>query len=104
VPGRRAISYPQRNGDGTSTIRIWDLDADRASDLAPAVEGAQYHAWTPGGVLLQGAGPAIWAWVDGAWTQVGDFSSVGQVVTRLAVDRDGSMIAVVAEPAGEGEG
>jgi len=104
VPGRRAVSFAQLDGEGGSTIRVYDLDPDRATDVAPAVEGGEFHAWTPDGVLLQGSGPAIWAWMDGSWTQVGDFSGVGQVVSRLAVGPDGDRIAVVAEPAGGGEG
>lgn len=102
VPGRRAVSFAQMAADGSSTIRLWDLDADRAVDVAPSVEGGEFHAWTPDGVLLQASGSAIFAWMDGAWTQVGDFSGLGQVVTRLAVDAQGETIAVVAEPAGEG--
>ena len=104
VPERRAVSFAQLDADGGSTIRMWDLDADAARDVAPAVDGGEFHAWTPGGVLLQGSGSAIWAWVDGAWTQVGDFSGLGQVVSRLAVDPSGGTIAVVAEPAEGGEG
>lgn len=103
VPGRRAVSFAQQSGDGSSTIRIWDLDTGRASDVAPAVEGGDFHAWTPGGTLLQGAESAIWAWIDGAWTQVGDFSGLGQRVSRLSVAPNGRSIAVVAEPIG-GEG
>jgi Tol biopolymer transport system component len=103
VPGRRAVSFAQLSADGGSTIRIWDLDTGRASDVAPAVEGGDFHAWTPGGTLLQGAESTIWAWVDGAWTQVGDFSGVGQRVSRLSVAPNGQSIAVVAEPIG-GEG
>ena len=103
VPGRRAVSFAQQSADGGSTIRIWDLDAGRATDVAPSVEGGEFHAWTPSGTLLQGAESAIWAWVDGAWTQVGDFSTVGQIVSRLSVAPNGQFIAVVAEPIG-GEG
>ena len=103
VPGRRAISYAQIAADGTSTIRVWDLDTDQASDLAPSVEGGEFHAWTPEGLLLQGSGSLIWAWIDGEWTRIGDFSGLGQVVSRLAVG-DAGMIAIVAEPADGGEG
>ena len=101
VPGRRAISFAQQSANGGSTIRIWDLDTGRATDVAPSVEGGEFHAWTPSGTLLQGAESAIWAWVDGAWTQVGDFSTVGQRVSRLAVAPNGESIAVVAEPIGD---
>lgn len=98
VPDRRAISFAQQSDDGSSTIRIWDLDADRASDVAPAVEGGEFHAWMPNGTLLQGSGSTIWAWLDGEWTSVGDFGPLGQQVSRLAVAPDGRTIAVVAEP------
>ncbi len=101
VPGRRAVSYEQRGG-ARPMIRIHDLDQGTTTDYAPALEGAEYHAWTPDGVLLQGSGPLIHAWIDGEWRQVGDFSPVGQVVSRLAVGPDGDRIAVVAEPAGDG--
>lgn len=101
VPGRRAVSYEQLDG-ASSTIRVYDLDADAASDYAPSVEGAEFHAWTPDGVLVQGSGSMIYGYIDDEWRTIGDFSTVGQVVTRLAVGPNGR-IAVVAEPAGEGE-
>lgn len=101
VPGRRAVSFAQIAADGSSTIRIWDLDTDRATDAAPSVEGGEYHAWTPSGVLLQASGPTIWGWMDGAWVQVGDFEPLGQIVTRIAVAPQGGRVALVAEPAGD---
>lgn len=102
VPGRRAVSYEQL-GAGGSTIRIYDLDADAASDYAPSVEGAEFHAWTPDGVLIQGSGSMIYGWIDDEWRAIGDFAELGQVVSRLAVGPNGDRIAVVAEPAGGDE-
>lgn len=99
VPERRAVSYEQL-GDGGSMIRIYDLDSGVATDYAPSLEGAEYHAWTPAGVLIQGSGAMIHGWIDGEWTPIGDFGTVGQVVSRLAVGPFGDRIAVVAEPAG----
>lgn len=98
VPGRRAVSYEQLGG-AQPMIRIHDLDTGASTDYAPAAAGAEYHAWTPDGVLLQGSGHLIHGWIDGEWRQVGDFSRLGQVVTRLAVGPHGDRIAVVGEPA-----
>lgn len=102
VPGRRAVSYAQILADGRSMIRLWDLDENRAVDVAPSVEGGEFHAWTPGGILLQGSGTKIYAWIDGAWAVIGDFAPLGQTVSRLAVDPSGEYIAIVAEPVGDG--
>jgi hypothetical protein len=113
VPGRAAVSFTQRTVvDGVARWELRELNvAGEARTIAPVPEiasasggravPADFHAWTPAGVLLTSLGSTILAWDSAAreWYRVADYSSQGLTVTRLAVSPNGDRIAFVAQPA-----
>lgn len=105
IPGTAAVSFVQRLPDGGSEIRRLDPGAGTSELIAPGIEGGDFHAWTPDGVLLQAHGSALYAFrpgVDPGWSVVGDLATLGIVLSRIAVHPDGTWIAVVGQPPGEG--
>lgn len=101
VPGRRAISYVQRADEGTTEIRVWDLDAEASTLVVNGVDGADDHAWTPSGTLLQGSGDRLYAFRNGAdgWTEIARAPEGGEI-SRLAVSPDGTSLAMVVASGG----
>ena len=99
VPGRHAFSYAQRQPDGGMTLRVYDVATGEVADAGAAVDGVDFHAWTPSGVLLQGAGARVFFWHSamGHWMPAADFTAQGLQVSRLAVSPDGRWLAIVAE-------
>ncbi len=101
VPGRHAVSFVQHDEEGATRIRIWDLDRGDAEDYAPGLDGGDYHAWTPAGVLLQASGSTLYRWdtASPGWQPVAELDGV--TLSRLAVSPDGRWIALVADAAGQ---
>ncbi len=102
IPGSSQVSYVQRRGEGSSEIRRL-IPGDGESELiAEGVQGGDFHAWTPDGVLLQANGSRLYAWDPSAdnaeWEEIADLSHLGIVVTRLSVSPDGMTLALVGEP------
>lgn len=100
VPGRSAFSYT-KNVEGGTEIRIFDL-SDGSDELAAmGLDGGDFHAWTPGGVLLQASGGRLMRWDEGMghWMLVTSLDDRGVTLSRIAVSPDGEWIALVAEPA-----
>jgi hypothetical protein len=62
--------------------------------------GAEFHAWTPDGVLLSSSGSRVVAWLDDSWQEVTDLAYLGLKLSRLTISPDGMRLALVAEPAG----
>ena len=98
IPGRRGVSFAQRTDAG---IRIDELDLSSGAirPLVAARPGGEFHAWTPGGVLLMGEGPRLYRWKPGDpdWTLVADFTAQDLRISRLAVSPGGDWIALVSE-------
>ncbi len=98
IPGRRTVSFVQRTASG---MRVDELDpqTDGIRPLIAARPGGEFHAWTPGGVLLMGEGARLFAWAPGAadWTLVADFGDLGLRLSRLAVSPSGDRIALVSD-------
>jgi hypothetical protein len=101
VPGRHAFSYVQRRPDESTVIRVYDVASGEVEDAGEGVEGADFHAWTPDGTLLQANGPRLYFWHDGMghWMTAADLTDRGMTLTRLAVSADGRRLALVAEVA-----
>lgn len=105
IPGTNDVSYVHNTGRDSTEIRRLDVRAGTSTLLAPGIQGGDFHAWTPDGVLLQAHGSALYAWSaeaagGGAWKRIADLSAQGIALTRLAVSPDGARIALVGETAG----
>lgn len=96
VPGRAAVSFTRSSDKGTVVEEV-DVDTGETTRIATLPAGAEYHAWTPAGVLLTGAAGRISAYLDGAWVDIADLGMLDQRFTRLAVSPDGSWLAAVGE-------
>ena len=97
IPGTGDVSLVQRGAEGSFIVRL-DPRLGTTNTVAPTLDGADDHAWTPGGVLLQGTGSSIHAWSASAseWRLVADLSADGvATITRIAVSPMGDRIAFV---------
>jgi len=100
IPGRRAISFVQKEADGHFVVKQLDADTKRITALTDAVAGSSDRdcAWMPDGTLLMSAGTRILAWKQGTdgWREVFDVRPHGLGnVTRMAVAPNGRAIAIV---------
>ncbi len=101
VPGTRAVSFVQREGDDEYWIAQIDVDTRVTTRLVRTVEGSsdRDYAWMPDGqTILMSAGTSIHRWTRGAdgWTEAFDGAphKLG-AITRLAVSPTGDAIAIV---------
>ena len=99
VPGSGDVSYVQRFDDGTSAIMRLRPATRESELLIDAVEGGDFHAWTPDGTLLMGHESKLYAWTPGSgdWSEIADLSALRITVSRIAVSPRGDRIAIVAE-------
>ncbi len=100
IPGTADVSFVQRLPDGTTQIRRLH-PADGSSELiAMGVDGGDFHAWTPSGILIQAGGSRVHRFSpDTGWAVFADLESRGLRLSRLAVAPAGDLIAIVAQPA-----
>ena len=102
VPGRRAISYAQRDSLGFM-VRVIDPVTGAGESLVRLPAGNEFFTWTPDGELLSATGNRLLRWRPGDtdWTEVIRFTEPGlQRLSRLALSPDGRRLALVsAEPA-----
>ena len=99
IPGSDDLSFVQRHEDGSSTIMRLDPMTGTVESIVDAVDGGDFHAWTPAGVLLQGNETKLFAWTadsDG-WQEVADFADQRIAISRLAVSPTGGHITIVGE-------
>jgi dipeptidyl aminopeptidase/acylaminoacyl peptidase len=102
VPGRRAISYAQR--DSTRFwVRVIDPVTGQGESLVRLPEGNEFFTWMPDGSLLSASGNRLLGWRPGEkdWTEIARFTEPGlQQISRLAVSPSGDRLALVGgEPA-----
>lgn len=103
IPGTGQVSYVQRLEGGGTEIRRLDPASGSSGPIAAGVEGGDFHAWTPDGVLLQAHEGKLFAFRPGAgsaWEEVADLSALGIRLSRIAVSPDGAWIALVGEETG----
>lgn len=102
VPGRRAVSYAQRDSAGFQ-VRVIDPVTGRGEALLRLPRGNEFFTWTPEGELLSASGNRLLRWRPGErdWTEIARFSEPGlQQISRLAVSPSGDRLALVGgEPA-----
>jgi hypothetical protein len=99
IPGGNDVSDVQRRPDGSTEIRRLHPVPGTSELLIAGVQGGDFHAWTPDGVLLQAHEGHVYGWRPGAaeWSEIADLSASGIRITRIAVSPDGSRIALVGE-------
>lgn len=104
IPGRRAVSFVQRVDSTEAWLMEVDADTRTLRRLARLPGGAEFHAWTPAGLVLTSDGMTLFQWDahgGGPWIAVADLGRIGlRGVTRLAVSLDGQRLALVARDPG----
>jgi hypothetical protein len=102
VPGRRGISYAQRDSTGFR-VRVIDPVSGQGELLVRLPEGNEFFTWLPTGELLSASGNRllIWRTGDPDWTELARFTEPGlQRISRIAVSPAGDRIALVSAEAG----
>jgi len=101
IPGRTAVSFVHREGDGPGWIKAYDPAADTVEALIAAVEENEYHAWLPSGVLISARGSTLLQWNaahDSGWVEIADLSESGvTAISRIASSPGGRFLVIVAE-------
>lgn len=98
VPGRDAVTFLQLLPDKTRWISELDVRTGVTKRLMAPPSGADYHVWTPGGLLLAASGSKLYLWHDGGWAVAADLARWGvRGITRLAMSPTGDRLAFVAE-------
>ena len=100
IPGTDDVSFVQRVSAEESWISRIDPATGDQERLVEAIEGGDFHAWTPDGTLLMGHGSSLFAWRpdgDGDWEEIGRLAG-GGTISRLAVSPDGTTLAIVVDP------
>ena len=99
IPGQNAISFSQKNESGQETIKSFDLNAQKISEIAIMKSGNDFYAWTPSGKLIMGVESKLFIFHPGQdqnWQEAADFKDFGlHKITRLTVGPKGQWLAVV---------
>ena len=96
IPGTTDVSFVQRVSAEESWISRLDPATGEQERLIEAMEGGDFHAWTPDGVLLMGHQNRLYAWRpgdEGDWEEVGVLDD-GLSISRLAVSMLGKVAIV----------
>jgi hypothetical protein len=100
-PGRHAVSFVQIVDSTESWLAEVDAGTHMVRRLARLPHGADFHAWTPSGLVLTSDGATLYQWnpgVGGPWVAIADLAALGlRGVTRLAVSANGDRLALVAQ-------
>ncbi len=100
VPGRRAISFLRRTGEGERWIEEIDVESRATRRLVQPLERGEDYAWTPDGRIVMAAGSKLYLWdpaLGGEWREIADLTGAGVGgITRLAVSPAGDRLALVA--------
>jgi hypothetical protein len=103
VPGSHAVSYVQHVDTTESWLMELDVQTRTVRRLVRLPPGTEFHAWTPGGLVLASDGRMLYQWDSrdaGPWLPVADLGTLGlRDVTRLAVSTAGDRLALVARDA-----
>ena len=101
IPNQNKFSFVHKIGDGNWEIKAFDLRTQTNASLIATLPGVEDYAWLPNGKLLMAKDSKLFAVVPltgGKWAEVADFSKAGiKRITRIAVNANGSRIALVAQ-------
>ncbi len=102
VPGRRAVSFAQRDSAGFR-VRVIDPVTGQGESLVRLPDDNEFFTWTPDGALLSASGNRLLRWRAGEsdWSEIARFREPGlQQISRLAISPSGDWLALVGgEPA-----
>src|SRR3989442_1849408 len=100
IPNQNKFSFVHKIADGNWAIKAFDLRTQTSALLIATLPGVEDYAWLPNGKLLMAKDSKLFAVVPltgAAWAEVADFSKAGiKRITRIAVNGNGSRIAIVA--------
>ena len=101
IPGKQVLSYVHKQTPTQWEIKQLDLKTRQTATITPTVEGSEDFVWTPDGKLLMCRGAILYKYdpvTRSGWQQLADFSSFGvSQLTRLAIDSQGKMLALVGQ-------
>ena len=101
VPNQNKFSFVHKIANDHWEIKAFDLHTRTSSSLIATLPGVEDYAWLPDGKLLMGKDSKLFAVLPltgGKWAEVADFSKLGiKRITRIAVNGNGSRIAMVAQ-------
>lgn len=108
IPGTNDVSFVRKVSEGEWWIERLDVASGESERIVRTLPGREDYAWTPGGEVLMGSGPVLYAWSAGAdWTEVAGVGApqseapevAGQSapgdISRVAVSPTGARIAIV---------
>ena len=99
VPTAETVSFVQWDESQKGSIVELDPSSGKTRTLAPLMDGNEFHAWTPSGVLVMGQGSKLFRFTPGTsqgWEEFADLASAGvRGISRIAVSPEGDRIAVV---------
>lgn len=99
IPGTRRVSFVQWLEPGIGWVTELDPDSGQARRLAPLLEGNEFYAWTPGGMLVMGKDSKLFRWAPDhstEWEELADLGGQGiEGISRIAVNPEGTLMAVV---------
>jgi dipeptidyl aminopeptidase/acylaminoacyl peptidase len=102
IPNKDAISFVDRDEDGSLMVRQLEAKTKMVTTLTSAVAGAKEAdlAWAPDGTLLMADKDVLYGWRPTAttWRRLADLAALGmRGVTRIAVSPKGDRIAFVTQ-------
>ena len=102
IPRLASVSFVQRDSVGGPWLEALDVRTRSVTKLVQPPQGADFFAWTPGGIVLTASGTKLYQWDPRrgeSWEEVADLAGAGLTnVTRLAVSPSGDRLALVAVP------
>ena len=106
IPNRNAWSFVERISPEESWISELDIGTHKIVRLIQTLDGGDFHAWTPEGVLFTASEGQLLQWdpeVDTEWRVMADLRHMNLTFSRIAVSPDGGQIALVSVPNFEDE-
>lgn len=103
VPAEQAVSFVHKVSDSVWVIKRYEAVTGKIESIVPTLRGSEDYCWLSDKSLLMGRGSKLYRWTgsDG-WHEVADLASYGMnSITRLASNRQGTHIAIVAIPSGQ---
>jgi len=97
IPGRKTISFMEKEADGVWWIKELDAKTRKVKPIGKALEGSDYFAWTPQRLLLMTKDAKLYQNDPSKGTEWREIATFPHKITRVAVNPNGSLIAVVVD-------